>query len=473
MLFTPQRYRYHLLKSLGVIVNASDNLIFAAQKDGYQGFVGGQFDRIYQEAEVYRFAGGEDPGFVDGSFSAARFNDPQAFAFRSDGYLVVADTGNHSIRLVSPSGNVSTLAGSEEGFADGPGPTARFNGPVAVAVGPDDTIYVADSENQRIRSISPTGEVDTYASTTQEPHSVVVDPEGKVIWGQWAGIWTLDEFDEPTRIAGTGAANVNFLPGRFALAHDGKKLLALGNGLGRIKEDGTIEVLMPNGSQDGPTSYASASGHTQFPGLVVDHEGRWYFGENGYIRKKRSDGWFVTLAGGGEAGAPITGPADAVYLGTNRGLAVDSALRVYFRNGNTHAIYQITQKDGDDDGIPDVIESYTPGLAVGRNDAITDSLGTGQSNAMRWLTLQGPDDTKLFQSRMVYQSDGLSSTLRLEFPTTPRAIYRIEASSDLIHWWIVETVDGESFPSGATIDLELENDSSFFRIRPIHRDFVD
>ena len=174
-----------------------------------------------------------------------------------------------------------------------------------------------------------------------------------------------------------------------------------------------------------------------------------------------------------EAGAPITGPADAVYLSENRGLAVDSALRVYFRNGNTHAIYRIVQKDGDDDGIPDVIEAYTPGLAVGRNDAATDSLGTGQSNAMRWLTLQASDDTNLFQSRMVHRPEGLSATIRLEFPTTPRAIYRIEASSDLIHWWKVKTVDGESFPSGASLDLDLENDSSFFRIRPIHRDFVD
>lgn len=112
--------------------------------------------------------------FADGKGAAAKFNEPQGLAIDNEGNLYVADTGNQRIRKVSPDGVVTTLAGSgnvlidrttyvEGGYRDGDGKTARFNFPVGLAVGKDKTVYVADSLNHCIRVISPEGKVSTLA----------------------------------------------------------------------------------------------------------------------------------------------------------------------------------------------------------------------------------------------------------------------------------------------------------------------
>lgn len=112
-------------------------------------------------------AGGIE-GFADGQGDAARFNTPSGIALDTLGNLYVADTGNHAIRKLTPSGQVSTLAGDgTPGFADGQGTQARFNGPMAVAVGADGRVYVADTWNDRIRVIAADGTVSTLAGGAQ------------------------------------------------------------------------------------------------------------------------------------------------------------------------------------------------------------------------------------------------------------------------------------------------------------------
>ncbi len=108
-------------------------------------------------------AGGIE-GFADGQGSSARFNTPSGIALDAHGNLYVADTGNHAIRRVTPLGQVSTVAGDgTPGFADGAAAQARFNGPMGVAVGADGRVYVADTWNDRIRVIAADGSVSTLA----------------------------------------------------------------------------------------------------------------------------------------------------------------------------------------------------------------------------------------------------------------------------------------------------------------------
>ncbi len=104
-------------------------------------------------------------GSADGFGSDARFSHPASVAADSAGNVYVADTANHTIRQISAAGVVSTLAGSAglSGSADGTGSAARFNEPQGVAVDGAGNVYVADTGNHTIRMITPGGVVSTLA----------------------------------------------------------------------------------------------------------------------------------------------------------------------------------------------------------------------------------------------------------------------------------------------------------------------
>ena len=113
---------------------------------------------------VSTLAGSGTAGFADGSGSAARFNNPQGIAVDSSGVVYVADTANNRIRRIAPDGSVTTLAGDgTAGFQDGTGSAARFNAPQGVAIDNQGNVYVADTGNASVRVIHPGGEVQTLA----------------------------------------------------------------------------------------------------------------------------------------------------------------------------------------------------------------------------------------------------------------------------------------------------------------------
>ena len=148
---------------------------------------------------VTTLAGNGTRGFADGPGNTAQFNNPYGVAFAPNGNIYVADTYNQRIRVTNPTtGQVTTLAGTgTEGFADGPGTNAQFNNPYGVAVAPNGTVYVADQGNQRIRAINPTtGQVTTLAGSSAGfadgpgntaqflyPQGVAVAPNGTVYVG--------------------------------------------------------------------------------------------------------------------------------------------------------------------------------------------------------------------------------------------------------------------------------------------------
>jgi hypothetical protein len=121
-----------------------------------------------QNWEVSLLAGATDgsSGYVDATGGSARFNDPRGIAVGPDGTVYVADTYNDCIRKITPDGAVTTLAGTNtSGYVDSMGAAARFYRPWALDVGPDGYIYVADRYNYRIRRVSPAGVVTTVAGT--------------------------------------------------------------------------------------------------------------------------------------------------------------------------------------------------------------------------------------------------------------------------------------------------------------------
>ncbi len=136
-------------------------------------------------------------GSTDGAGSAARFNSPRSVAVDGSGDVYVADSGNHTIRKVTSAGVVSTLAGSAgiSGSTNGTGGAARFDYPSSVAVDGARNVYVAEANNNTIRKVTSSGVVTTLAGLAGSsgsangtgssarfnfPFGVAVDRDGNV-----------------------------------------------------------------------------------------------------------------------------------------------------------------------------------------------------------------------------------------------------------------------------------------------------
>jgi len=115
---------------------------------------------------VTTVAGNGTAGFVNGEGVGARFNQPYSIKFDGRDSFYVPDQLNHSIRKVTLSGKVATIAGSgSAGFSEGMGAAAQFNNPTGIAVGPEGTLYITDHNNNRIRKIEADNSVTTVTGT--------------------------------------------------------------------------------------------------------------------------------------------------------------------------------------------------------------------------------------------------------------------------------------------------------------------
>ena len=141
----------------GIAIN-DDGVVFIADAGDSN-----RIRKLTPDGTVTTVAGSVE-GYADGPGAQAAFNTPSGLALDSEGNLFVADTGNNRIRKISPAGLVSTVAGDgTAGYVDGPGTQAQFDGPIGVAVDTGGNIYVADAYNDRVRKISSDGIVTTVA----------------------------------------------------------------------------------------------------------------------------------------------------------------------------------------------------------------------------------------------------------------------------------------------------------------------
>ena len=184
------------------------------------------------KAHVTTVAGDGSPLVRDGMQSS--FADPFGIAVASDGTIYVADAGDSNrIRKISPDGNVTTLAGGSEGFADGAGPSASFNTPSALALGPDGNLYVADTGNNRIRKITPDGMVSTVAGNGNAGYV-----DGPAATAQFNGpigltvsssgdIYVADTYNDVIRMITTEGQVTTIAGGGIPGYADGEQKLAL------------------------------------------------------------------------------------------------------------------------------------------------------------------------------------------------------------------------------------------------------
>ncbi|MBY0245045.1 MAG: hypothetical protein K2Q03_06300 [Sphingobacteriaceae bacterium] len=273
---------------------------------------------------VSTLAGSDTKGFADGNGASAQFNRPVGIAVDAAGNVYVSDYENQRIRKITPSGTVSTLAGSgTAGYADGSGATAQFNKPNGLAVDATGNVYVADQMNHRIRKVTPDGTVSTLAGSGTE--------------GFADGNGTSAQFNTPQRLAVDATGNVYVADG--------------GNHrIRKITPSGTVSTLAGSGT----AGYADGNGaNAQFNypgGVAVDAAGNVYVAdyENHRIRKITPSGTVSTLAGSGKDGFGGTysfadGNGASAEFASPAGVAVDAAGNVYVaQNWRYHLIRKIT-----------------------------------------------------------------------------------------------------------------------------------
>jgi hypothetical protein len=332
-------------------------------------------------------------GSDDGTGSGARFNYPSGVAVDSAGNVYVADEFNQTIRKIAAGGVVTTLAGNPTilnldgypagGYADGTGPDAQFNYPVGITVDRDGNVYVADSDNNLIRKITPEGMVTTLAGDPI-PH---YDPNGNLSPGYADGTGTNAQFHMPIALAvdGTGRLYVadsgNFtirqvtpegavttLAGQPVLvgSSDGTGYgarfdyplgVALGNGGDLFVADSyndTIRRVTPAGKV---TTFAGLAGtlgtddgtgvaaRFYYPGAIVpDRTGNLYVadGHNHTIRKVTSEGVVTTFAGAAGVPGSDDGTGVAARFNQPRGMVLDSAGNLFVLDRDNQAIRKVT-----------------------------------------------------------------------------------------------------------------------------------
>ena len=147
----------------GIATDGSGN-VYVADTGGHRVI------RVDPEGNLNTVAGTGSPGYTgEGDISSLpQLDRPSGLAFDGDGNLYIADTLNHRIRMLTPGGVISTVGGTGTGGFSGDGGdalTADLNQPCTAAVDASRNLYIADSGNNRIRMVTPDGKISTIAGT--------------------------------------------------------------------------------------------------------------------------------------------------------------------------------------------------------------------------------------------------------------------------------------------------------------------
>ena len=313
---------------------------------------------------IYTIAGG---GLGDnGPAVEARLRRPEAVAADNAGYLFIADTENHRIRRVDPQGIITTFAGigTEDeddgaGFGGdgGPAVAARLSSPRGVAVDGDGNLYIADWRNRRIRRVDRSGTITTVAGTGERGYS---GDGGPATRAKLSAMWG---------IAVDGAGNL-------FIADTGNDCIR------RVDRSGTITTVAGTGvgGYGGDGGPAVAARLDSPYGVAVDGAGNLFIADylNHRIRRVDASGVITTVAGTGVRGySGDGGPATRAQMDVPQDVAVDSAGNLYIALG--HRIRRVdasgiittvagTGRQGDGgDGGPAVEAQIThaSGVAVG------------------------------------------------------------------------------------------------------------
>ncbi|VAW48025.1 Serine/threonine protein kinase [hydrothermal vent metagenome] len=173
--------------SMALFANPADIAIDSVGNIIVADYANDRIRKIDSNGDVNTIAG-SSTGFADGNGSNARFDFPLGLTIDNGGNIIVADFNNHRIRKINSNGDVTTIAGSARGFADGNGTSALFSFPVDVAINNAGEIIVADIDNNQIRKISTNGDVTTVSvnnTALNNPWGIAIDQTNSIIFAEF------------------------------------------------------------------------------------------------------------------------------------------------------------------------------------------------------------------------------------------------------------------------------------------------
>jgi len=394
------------------------------------------------------------PGSADGALSGARFNGPQGLVIDSSNNIFLADAGNNTIRSITSVGVVNTVAGlaGGHGTADTTVSGARFMRPFGAATDTAGNVYIADTDDNTIRKISPSGVVRTLAGLAGSSGSV-------------DGIGSGALFGGPTGVAVDRAGNVYVAEADMTLPG------ASNCNIRKITPDGVVTTLAGSTTCGSPIDDTGAAARFDRPnGVAVDSAGNVYVADtyNCVIRKITPDGVVATLAGSTTCGPIVNGTGTAAQFDSPAGVAVDGAGNIYVADTGNNAIRKITPAGvvktlaggsfGHANGTGSAAQFFAPsGVAVDGMGNIyvadTDNL------TIRKITPGGVVTTPVGLAGNAGSADGTGSAARFNYPQGVAAdnagnIYVADTNNNNIRKItsgnVVSTLAGMGSTSGST-----------------------
>ncbi|WP_175471039.1 NHL domain-containing protein [Hymenobacter psychrophilus] len=403
------------------------SLVFDPTGAGYVGDGQGVIRKISPQGDVRDWVGtAGEGGFEDGTGPAAQLGNPTGLALGPDGTLYVADVRYAVIRRVSPAGQVTTLAGQgdQTGSRNGPVATARFLLPRGLARGADGTLFIADELGSCIRRISPQGQVSTWAgapvrlggddgpgATAQfrAPEAVAVDTAGTVYVAEGGNMAVRKIAPDGEVSTLYGGLERSSAPARAVYLHHPTGVAVAPSGIVYVSEasSNVIYQITPQGSisllaglpssEGGAVDGRAAEARFNHPShLAVGPDGTLYVVDesNALVRTISLQGQVSTLVGK----LPVyMGPRDPL-LGTPTGVAVDATGTVYVSDGPAHVIRRITP-------------AGKVSVWVGEPGRAGDVDGSGRAARFRL-----PAGLSLDRQGNLYVADLLNSTVRRVSP---------------------------------------------------------